>query len=221
MVTDSLRMRRELESAVSLTRVLALDGHRQPSLEDLWSRLVHAAQRLGFKSVKFTLPDQQVRSAECGAHQVRSAECGVRNCETPGHQARNGASSHQPPAATKSDEGGSTINYQLPTGHQLPAINHQLSTGPWTVYCGRAGVLEFRAPAHVADAAQAGDSCPFEILSELLAEGWLKANTAWHDAQPARAQLPAASFQLRFLPVPPGFWNLTSSFRREPLEREL
>jgi len=179
-VGDSLEMRSEIEYALSLTRVLALEGRRQASLEDLWSSLVHTAERLGFNSVKLTL-DGKVRTADCGLWTDASAECGMRSAES-----------------------------NSPINHQLSTIN-----SPLTVPCGRAGTLELQAPAEL----DAADSRLVEIIADLVAEGWLKAVTAWQKAQP----VPAPSFQLRF-DSRPLVWDFGSGLRplatSQPSERE-
>ena len=57
MVGNSLKMRREIEYAVCLSRWLALEGRREQGVEDLWQTLVLIAERLGFTSVKLSLAD--------------------------------------------------------------------------------------------------------------------------------------------------------------------
>lgn len=59
VVKHSLKMRQEVRYALCLTRLLALEGRRRESLEELWSDLVFTAQKLGFSSVKLTLQDYE------------------------------------------------------------------------------------------------------------------------------------------------------------------
>jgi UDP-GlcNAc:undecaprenyl-phosphate/decaprenyl-phosphate GlcNAc-1-phosphate transferase len=54
---NSLEMRHEVQYALSLTRWFALDGPRCVSVEELWSNLVFAGQRLGFSYIALTLAD--------------------------------------------------------------------------------------------------------------------------------------------------------------------
>jgi UDP-GlcNAc:undecaprenyl-phosphate/decaprenyl-phosphate GlcNAc-1-phosphate transferase len=57
MVDNSLKMRREIEYAVCLSRWLALEGRREQGVENLWQTLVVIAERLGFTSVRLSLAD--------------------------------------------------------------------------------------------------------------------------------------------------------------------
>ena len=59
VVGNSLGMRREVHYTLALTRWLALEGDRCVSVEELWSNLVFAGQRLGFNYVALTLADGQ------------------------------------------------------------------------------------------------------------------------------------------------------------------
>ena len=54
---NSLEMRQEVQYALSLTRWFALEGPRCISVEELWSNLVFAGQRLGFSYIALTLAD--------------------------------------------------------------------------------------------------------------------------------------------------------------------
>jgi hypothetical protein len=56
---NSLGMRREIQYALALTRWLTLEGDRCMTVEELWSNLVFAAQRLGFNYVRLTLAGEQ------------------------------------------------------------------------------------------------------------------------------------------------------------------
>ena len=59
VVGNSLGMRREVQYSLALTRWLALEGDRCVSVEELWSNLVFASQRLGFNYVRLTLAGEQ------------------------------------------------------------------------------------------------------------------------------------------------------------------
>jgi len=56
MVQNSFNMRREIEYALCMTKLLEIEGRRHHSVEDLWSTLVIIVDKLGFTSVKLTLP---------------------------------------------------------------------------------------------------------------------------------------------------------------------
>ena len=125
VVGNSLEMRREIHYGLSLTRWLALEGSRCKSVEELWEDLVFVAKKLGFRSLKLTLPD------------------GTR---TWGNNAGE-------------NEGGG-IPYQVQTGI--------------------AGQLDLCAPGQSGNGSDAAPGTDvFEILGELLAEGWLKAVQEW------------------------------------------
>jgi UDP-GlcNAc:undecaprenyl-phosphate GlcNAc-1-phosphate transferase len=57
VITNSLKMRQEVQYALCLSRLLALEGGRRESVQELWLDLVFTAQKLGFTSVKLTLAD--------------------------------------------------------------------------------------------------------------------------------------------------------------------
>ena len=54
---NSLEIRHEVQYALSLTRWFALEGPRCISVEELWSNLAFAGQRLGFSYIALTLAD--------------------------------------------------------------------------------------------------------------------------------------------------------------------
>jgi UDP-GlcNAc:undecaprenyl-phosphate/decaprenyl-phosphate GlcNAc-1-phosphate transferase len=56
---NSLGMRREIQYTLALTRWLILEGDRCLTVEELWSNLVFAAQRLGFNYIRLTLDGEQ------------------------------------------------------------------------------------------------------------------------------------------------------------------
>jgi len=55
VVRSSLKMREEIQYALSLTRWLELESRRTASPDDMWPDLVFAAEKLGFASLKLTL----------------------------------------------------------------------------------------------------------------------------------------------------------------------
>ena len=57
MVGNSLEKRREIQSTLCLTRWLALQGARHPSITSLWPEFVFVAQRLGFSSARLMRAD--------------------------------------------------------------------------------------------------------------------------------------------------------------------
>ncbi len=151
---NSLDMRRDIQYALSLTRWLALEGRRSPSVEELWSDLTFAARKLGFASLRLTL--------------------------------ENGARAWRRPDLGQSVE---CFRYEL--------------------QCGCAGALEFGvprpsqglpAPSESPGFVSAQGCDLFEILSELLAEAWVKAARSWLNdngaslrfsrGQPAQAHRP-------------------------------
>ena len=143
-IGNSLKMRQEVHYALTLTRWLALEGERCTSVEELWSDLVFAAQKLGFTHLSLTLADGQ-----------RTWE--RNDCCQPHHSARN------------------------------------------ALQGGRFGILELKAPdCKSGDAALACPRLPdctrpfcsslanptvFEIISDLLAEGWGNAATKWSNGK--------------------------------------
>ena len=58
VVRSSLRMRREIRYALSLTHWLELESRRHPGPAELWPGFVFAANKLGFASLKLTLEDE-------------------------------------------------------------------------------------------------------------------------------------------------------------------
>jgi UDP-GlcNAc:undecaprenyl-phosphate GlcNAc-1-phosphate transferase len=133
IVGNSLDMRQEIHYALTLTHWLALEGGRRDSVEEFWSDLVFAAQRLGYSSVRLALADGQRVWDQTNA------------C----------------------DSARSVVQ---------------------VLQAGRLGTLELRAPAceigtFPHQRTQPGerslrprvsDERVFEIVSELLAEGWVK-----------------------------------------------
>ena len=148
VVGNSLGMRREVHFALTLTRWLALEGGRCSSIEELWSNLTFAGQRLGFSFIRLTLAD--------------------------GERAWGDASICEPSRS----------------------IRQELQNG-------RLGVLELGVPICDVGCADMVTACPppaqcqrpfcpcvsdpkvLEIISELLAEGWVKAAIKWNDGEQA------------------------------------
>jgi UDP-GlcNAc:undecaprenyl-phosphate GlcNAc-1-phosphate transferase len=162
MVNSSLGMRQEIEYALCLSKWLALEGRRQRDIESLWDTLVMVADKLGFLSAKLTLADGE---------RVWSRAAQVPTPSNP---------------LNSSPSTGSTLTLAL------RSIRHDLVGG-------RFGVLEFTtvdSKPEVADAPgsrQRGWSRPaitddnlFKIVTELVAEGWVKAATHYinGDAKP-------------------------------------
>jgi hypothetical protein len=58
VLRTSLRMRREVRYAFSLTHWLELESRRRSGPDELWADFVFAADKLGFASVKLTLQDE-------------------------------------------------------------------------------------------------------------------------------------------------------------------
>jgi UDP-GlcNAc:undecaprenyl-phosphate GlcNAc-1-phosphate transferase len=158
MVQNSMDMRREIEYALCLSTWLALEGRRGKGVENLWSTLVTVANKLGFTCVKLTLPDGErlwMSEAESAEREAQSAERQAPDAERPA-----------PPAER--------------------SVRQNLLGG-------RCGVLELHAPRAEQDLDGTGDSpwpasrqrrwarptitdeALFETISELVAEGWIKA----------------------------------------------
>jgi UDP-GlcNAc:undecaprenyl-phosphate/decaprenyl-phosphate GlcNAc-1-phosphate transferase len=57
VVGESLNMRQEVQYALTLMRWLALEGGRRNSMEELWSDLGFAVQRLGYTSARWDFAD--------------------------------------------------------------------------------------------------------------------------------------------------------------------
>jgi UDP-GlcNAc:undecaprenyl-phosphate GlcNAc-1-phosphate transferase len=84
MIQNSMDMRREIEYALCLSNWLALEGRRGQGVENLWSTLVTAADKLGFASVKLTLADGErawVREAPSAKREAESAERQAESAE--------------------------------------------------------------------------------------------------------------------------------------------
>jgi len=91
VVGNSLGMRQEVEYALALTRWLALEGKRSRSVEELWSHLVFAGQRLGFSYIRLTLADehrtweqtQPCEPSHSVRHQLQGGRLGTLELKAP------------------------------------------------------------------------------------------------------------------------------------------
>jgi hypothetical protein len=134
VVGDSIQIRQEVHYALTLIRWFALEGGRRNSVEELWSDLVFAAQRLGYSSVKMALADgQRAWEQSNGCHPTRSV--------------------------VQVLQGG-----RLGT-LELKAPSCEAGTGP----------VPGTQPCKLSFCPCVGGEKAFEIVSELLAEGWVKA----------------------------------------------
>src|ERR1044071_189239 len=167
VVGDSLKIRREVKYAVCLTRWLALEGARCQSIEGLWSDLVFLAQRLGFTSIKLTLAD------------------GERSWVKPD----SGDTVH---FSRQELQGGLLGTLEVKAHSRLVAGSDETVSAPSTV-AGPARATESSANASAASAgavvsgSRITDGKLFEIVSELLAEGWIQAVGKWN--RPANSPL--------------------------------
>ncbi len=165
VVENSLNMREDVQYALCLTRWLTLEGSRRKSVEGLWTDLVFLAQRLGFTSVKLTLADGQRTWKQDGSgetthfarHELQGGIFGVLELK-----------SHSCPA----DDADSALAFQFPVQVSSETTSsNDVDDANCTAAVQAIGGMEAR-PA-IADAKR------FEIVSELLAEGWVKATRKW------------------------------------------
>jgi UDP-GlcNAc:undecaprenyl-phosphate/decaprenyl-phosphate GlcNAc-1-phosphate transferase len=154
VVGNSLGMRQEVHYGLALTRWLALEGSRCASVEELWSSLVFAGQRLGFTHIGLTLADgQRVWQQPNGCEPTRSMRRELQG-------GRFGVLELKAPACAVSDAKSSTAPLR-PPGCPRPCCP-----------C----VAEEKV---------------FGVLSDLLAEGWLKATTRWNHGKQAPVRFDA------------------------------
>jgi len=138
---NSREMRQEIQCALLLTRWLALEGARQPSLASLWPDLVFVVQRLGFTSVNLRLADNVHTWRHCdeadpmllSRQELRGGQTGVLELRAPDLR----------PAGATSPGGGQSPAGEAPNCRPI------------------------------------SDPALFQILAELVAEGWLKATRKW------------------------------------------
>ena len=154
---NSLAMRQEIQYALCLIDWLRLEGRRCDSLDDLFADFVCAAGRLGFTSVKLSLPDGERRWEQpCCCANLRRF-----------HQEFSGAQ-----AGSLELRAPSCL---APIRCPLPAVG--------------AGNGELGTCTH-------WDRARFEIMSELVAECWVKASMQWRTAR-ARLRLNSSSTPVR------------------------
>jgi UDP-GlcNAc:undecaprenyl-phosphate GlcNAc-1-phosphate transferase len=139
---NSLAMRREVQYTLALTRWLALEGDRCMSVEELWSNLVFASQRLGFTYVRLTLDGEQRTWEQNNANEMS-------------HSAR----------------------HELLAGRfgilELKAVASDL--GDFEPTRARSWPSQYDLPCRPS----VSEQTVFGIVSELLAEGWVKAAARW------------------------------------------
>src|ERR1035438_2736039 len=134
VVGDSLDMRQEIQYALALMHWLALEGGRCTSVEELWSDLVFAAQKLGYSSVKLTLADgQKIWEQTNGCQPMR--------------------------AVVQVLHGGNFGTLEL----KAPSCGSDTDPAQWMQECERSFCP------------RVSDVRMFEIVSELIAEGWVNA----------------------------------------------
>jgi hypothetical protein len=127
-------MRQEIQYALALMHWLALEGGRCTSVEELWSDLVFAAQRLGYSSVKLTLADgQKIWEQTNGCQPTRSV--------------------------VQVLHGGNFGTLEL----KAPSCGTATDSDQWMQECERSFCP------------RVSDVRMFEIVSELVAEGWVNA----------------------------------------------
>jgi UDP-N-acetylmuramyl pentapeptide phosphotransferase/UDP-N-acetylglucosamine-1-phosphate transferase len=154
IIKTCLNMRQEIEYGICLSRWLALEGSRQRGVENLWQTLVIIADKLGFTSAKLTLVDGERFWTRL--------------------------------AAPTACEGG-------PVAPMGKSRTQPLRSYRYKLLGGRCGVLELQSPRSEHDDNGDGHSALppgrqrnwtrptitdeglSETLSELLAEGWIKA----------------------------------------------
>ena len=126
-------MRQEIQYALTLTRWLALEGRRCISVEEFWTQLVFAAQRLGYSLVRLSLADGQRTWRQAnGCEPIRSVVCTL--------------------------QGGRLGTLEL----EAPRCGLSTGQSQQPQACGRS-----LCPC-------VADDGVFEIVSELLAEAWVR-----------------------------------------------
>jgi hypothetical protein len=161
---NSLSMREDVRYALCLTRWLTLEGSRRKSVEGLWSDLVFLAQRLGFTSVKLTLADGQRTWKKDGSgetthfarHELQGGIFGILEVK-----------SH----SCAVDDPDSTLAIQFPV--QVSNVSTSDGMDDANSTASIRAIEEMESPPAIEDPKL------FEIVSELLAEGWVKATRKW------------------------------------------
>jgi len=181
MVRDSMGMRSEIQYALCLCHWLALEGRRGKGVENLWSTLVTASDKLGFASVKLTLPDGErlwTREAE-----GRDDETTRPRTTGPQPDPLTPNPNLNPNPLSTPPEG---LNPSLSSFPSVSSSAPALRSARHSLLGGRCGILELQAPCaeHETDSALAppapcasrlADEALFETVGELLAEAWVKA----------------------------------------------
>jgi len=163
VVGDSLNMRQDVEYALCLTRWLTLEGSRRTSVEGLWWDLVFLAQRLGFTSVKLTLADGQRVWEKDGHGETTHVARHELYC---GHYGILELKSHACPI----DDADTTMRFPFPM---------QKASGNFHEVDGADSTASVHATEEVESYPSISDAKLFEIISELVAEGWIKAASRW------------------------------------------
>jgi hypothetical protein len=175
---DSLSMREEVQYALCLTRWLTMEGSRRTSVEGLWSDLVFLAQRLGFTSIKLTLADGervweqpgQGETTHFARHDLQGGLFGVLEVKSHG--------------ISKGNE-GSTMAFPFPM-QMLNCFNGSTAGPSEGRDCSEPMAADSASGSETeTDEAMEQpaitDAKVFEIVSELVAEGWVKAANKWKD----------------------------------------
>ncbi len=200
MVENSLNMRREIEYAMCLSKSLALEGRRSQGVENLWQTLAGIADKLGFVSAKLTLADGErvwFRPGSEGQEQKMEdkSATGVFNNRT----------ADRPSVVSR-----------IADPQSSPAFRYFR----FNLLGGRCGVLELHAPLEPERESPGSrqrnwarptitDLGLCETISELVAEGWVKA---------ARNYLNGDNLPLRFSS---SFYAERPAAENRPIARQL
>ena len=158
VVGNSLEMRQEIQFALSLMRWLELDAQRSQSLDELWEDFVFAARKLGFTSVTLTSVSGRrlwqhptaSSSTVCFRHELHDGRSGILELVAP--------TSEQQDAPNRPEVLTTNLNpLEGSIGERSP------------------GLAPLKSRLAEAPNRPVSSKTAFEILSELLAEGWLKA----------------------------------------------
>jgi UDP-GlcNAc:undecaprenyl-phosphate GlcNAc-1-phosphate transferase len=156
VVGESINMRQDTQYALTLMHWLALEGGRRNTVEELWSDLVFAVQRLGYTSAKLVLADgQRVWEQTNGCPPTRSV--------------------------VQELQGGRLGRLEL---------NASLSETSQ-------GAIEGAQGGHESSRPSVADERLFEIVSELVAEGWIEAASKLQNGDRAPLRFETRSSQPR------------------------
>jgi UDP-GlcNAc:undecaprenyl-phosphate GlcNAc-1-phosphate transferase len=164
---NSLNMRSEIQYAIAQTRWLVMEGARCQSVAALCEDTVFVARKLGFDTVRIRLEDNE------RTWQITPANGDNRRVfqhQLPGHRycfIELGVIRQE---AGESANNGDTAKIGRPKARTKPSVS---------------GLTNGNGTPHAADANVVRE---FSILSELLAEAWVKAIKAWEkqNQSPAR-----------------------------------